>query len=115
MRTPMRFRLLLASAILCAFSDAQNLPSAPSASRPPAPGPAAPKARQQSGAPQSPQQKPDTATTSADDKKPAEDESVATIVSNVNEVPVIFSVLDRHGHYVRDLKPTDIQILDDNK
>jgi len=33
----------------------------------------------------------------------------------VNEVNVVFTVTDRHGHYVKDLKKDDFQVIDDNK
>jgi Ca-activated chloride channel homolog len=41
------------------------------------------------------------------------DESVATIVSRVNEVRVVFTVTDRHGHYIKDLKKNDFKVVDD--
>jgi len=46
---------------------------------------------------------------------PADDESVATIRRTVNEVNVVFTVTDKHGHYVKDLKKNDFKIIDDNK
>ena len=47
--------------------------------------------------------------------KPDSDESVATIVHVVNEVRVVFTVTDRHGHYIKDLKRTDFRVIDDQK
>jgi len=44
-----------------------------------------------------------------------DDESVATIRHVVNEVNVVFTVTDKHGHYVRDLKKENFKVLDDNK
>jgi len=44
-----------------------------------------------------------------------QDESVATIVKRVNEVNVVFTVTDKHGRYVRDLKKNDFKIIDDSK
>jgi VWFA-related protein len=46
---------------------------------------------------------------------PSEDDSLATIRSTVNEVNVVFTVTDRHGHYVRDLKKENFRVVDDNK
>jgi len=46
---------------------------------------------------------------------PSEDDSLATIRSIVNEVNVVFTVTDRHGHYVRDLKKENFRVVDDNK
>jgi Ca-activated chloride channel homolog len=43
------------------------------------------------------------------------DESVATIVHQVNEVRVVFTVTDRHGRYIKDLKSSDFKVIDDQK
>ena len=43
------------------------------------------------------------------------DNSLTTIRSVVNEVNVVFTVTDKHGHYVKDLKRDDFRVLDDNK
>ena len=43
------------------------------------------------------------------------DDSAETIKKTVNEVNVVFTVTDKHGHYVRDLKKDDFKVLDDNK
>jgi len=44
-----------------------------------------------------------------------DDNSVTTIRKVVNEVNVVFTVTDKHGHYVKDLKKDDFKIVDDNK
>ncbi len=133
---------------LGAIAGAQELPSAPSASRQPsAPAPkpqpapntaqpaATPAPATQTSAPASTPQSPASAQqpgqqansqpnaqpaaqpnneeSSDNNKKPGDE--VTTIVTTVNEVPVVFTVTDKHGHYVRDLKETDFHILDDNK
>ena len=62
-------------------------------------------------------------TTPAQPAKPAADSgtsddvdtSLPTIVKTVNEVNVVFTVTDKHGHYVKDLKKNDFRVLDDNK
>ena len=46
---------------------------------------------------------------------PPEDDSLTTIRSTVNEVNVVFTVTDRHGHYVRDLKKENFKVVDDSK
>jgi VWFA-related protein len=47
---------------------------------------------------------------------PAEpDESVLTVRKTVNEVHLVFTVTDKHGHYIKDLKKNDFKILDDSK
>jgi len=47
--------------------------------------------------------------------KPDSDESVATIVHVVNEVRVVFTVTDRHGRYIKDLKRGDFRVIDDQQ
>jgi Ca-activated chloride channel family protein len=47
---------------------------------------------------------------------PAEpDESVFTVRKTVSEVHLVFTVTDKHGHYIKDLKKNDFKILDDHK
>jgi len=43
------------------------------------------------------------------------DESVETIRHVVNEVRVVFTVTDRHGRYIKDLKSSDFRVIDDQK
>lgn len=43
------------------------------------------------------------------------DKSLTTIRRTVNEVNVVFTVTDKHGHYVKDLQLNNFRILDDNK
>jgi len=46
---------------------------------------------------------------------PSDDDSLTTIRSTVNEVNVVFTVTDKHGHYVRDLKKDNFKVVDDSK
>ena len=46
---------------------------------------------------------------------PASDDAAATIIKTVNEVNVVFTVTDKHGHYIRDLKKDDFKVLDDSR
>jgi VWFA-related protein len=63
-----------------------------------------------------PQNAPDTKPSRAENPPaPNNDETVATIVSRVNEVRVIFTVTDKHGHYIKDLKKDDFRVVDDRK
>jgi VWFA-related protein len=115
-------------------SDADTLPAAPSAAKQqtqppkpvPQPQPAPPAA--QEPAPTAENAKPpasilepparETAPAESPDKPPAtsgDDESISTIRRTVNEVSVVFTVTDKHGHYVKDLKKEDFKILDDAK
>jgi len=43
------------------------------------------------------------------------DESLETIRRVVNEVRVVFTVTDRHGHYIKDLKGSDFRVIDDRR
>jgi len=43
------------------------------------------------------------------------DEALSTIVKTVNEVRVVFTVTDKHGHYIKDLKREEFRVLDDKK
>lgn len=45
----------------------------------------------------------------------ADDESVAKITTTVNEVRVVFTVTDKHGRYIKDLKRDDFKVIDDLK
>jgi VWFA-related protein len=38
-----------------------------------------------------------------------------TITKNVNEVNIVFTVTDKHGRFVKDLKKEDFKVLDDEK
>ncbi|MGA2357156.1 MAG: VWA domain-containing protein [Terriglobales bacterium] len=41
------------------------------------------------------------------------DEAVTTLRKTVNEVHVVFTVTDRHGRYIKDLKSNDFRVIDD--
>ncbi|MFI5111015.1 MAG: hypothetical protein ACHP78_19505, partial [Terriglobales bacterium] len=43
------------------------------------------------------------------------DEAVTTLKKTVNEVRVVFTVTDRHGHYIKDLKRSDFRVIDDQR
>ena len=53
-------------------------------------------------------------------QKPADpnatsDEAVTTIISRPTEVSVVFTVTDKHGRRITDMKQNDFRVLDDNK
>ncbi|MGD0732287.1 MAG: VWA domain-containing protein [Terracidiphilus sp.] len=87
--------LMLAAAFLPAALTAQQTPAAPQT------GAAAPT----KPAPQTP----------APPAQPQTDASIPIIPLNVNEVNLIFTVTDRHGHYIPNLQESDFALLDDQK
>src|SRR5215470_10506769 len=128
----MKFHSLLLSLSLtltAAFALAQDdLPSAPSAvreqSKPQSPTPSAStqqtSSTQAQPEPPSPQEQPNAAPKPAGVRPtspmmPLDDEAATTIRVPVNEVNVIFTVTDKHGRYVKDLKRSDFNVIDDSK
>jgi VWFA-related protein len=101
---------LLLSALLTLNVAAQSAPDASSN-----PSPAHQPATQQPATQQpAPAQGSDA---SAPDQKPSDSPSsdLTTIKATTNEVNVVFTVTDKHGRRITDLKQNDFQILDDNK
>ncbi|HME34793.1 MAG TPA: VWA domain-containing protein [Candidatus Sulfotelmatobacter sp.] len=95
--------------LLAASATAQS--SAP-ASTPTAPA-AAPQAQPSSAPPAS-------GTPAGQEQKPADpnaptDDSLLKIVVPTNEVNVVFTVTDKHGKRITDMKQNDFRVLDDNK
>ena len=84
----------------------------------PPPQPAQAPAAQQPAAPATPAAAPTAAAPGA--QQPAQgagdqDQSNVTLHVGVNEVNLIFTVTDRHGHYIPNLKLNDFALLDDQK
>ena len=94
---------LLASAFPLMLLHAQQSPAAPAQ---PAPNPSRQQAPAQSQSQPNQQQgqQPDDG-----------DNNGPTIRTTVNEVNLIFTVTDRHGHYIPNLKQSDFALLDDQK
>jgi VWFA-related protein len=98
-----RILLLLVAINVLAVSLIGQTPPSASPTPPPAsstPAPATPN--------QAPAQVPDST-------KPDSDDSVPTIIHEVNEVRVVFTVTDRHGRYIKDLKSNEFRVIDDQK
>lgn len=109
------------------YEDLSKMPSSLPENKP-APPPTAASGQDKTGAESKPQ---DQAQTDGGESSPAAqpaapapdtdkkdedvDNSLPTIVKTVNEVNVVFTVTDKHGHYVKDLKKNDFKVLDDNK
>ena len=132
--------ILLATLMFAQSQD--SLPAAPSAVQeqlskpkptpPPPPKPAAaPKAapaQPQTAAPTdagsqsdppasnaTPAPKPGVASILTQSTTSPDDDAGTTITKTVNEVNVVFTVTDRHGHYVKNLSKGDFAVLDDNR
>ena len=123
---------LLLSAAFAVAQSSSELPSAPSTvlqqqqqqqQRQPDPAPA-----QQTATPPTaaavPSSTPNTpaststapgAPTTADASKDNDDQPLTTIHRVVNEVNLVFTVTDKRGHFVKDLKQNDFKVLDDKK
>jgi Ca-activated chloride channel homolog len=110
----------------------QELPSAPSATLekakpepPPQPAPQPTAQPAQPAAQKPPAPAPQPAAPAVQETKPAEtakandtdvpDDAITTIKKNVQEVNVVFTVTDKHGKFVKDLKKEDFKVIDDNK
>ena len=102
---------LLASALLALNAPAQT---APDASSNPSSANQQPAAQQPAAQQSTPAQGTDG---SAPDQKPSDSSSsdLTTIKATTNEVNVVFTVTDKHGRRITDLKQNDFQFLDDNK
>jgi len=135
------FILLLAFASSAQDAGQPSLPSAPSAEKYPAKQsqPAAPQAQstpstqstpQTPGTSQGPTGQPapssnvpatpaSNASAAAAQQQSAEsndqEDKLTTIVKQVDEVNVVFTVTDKRGKFVNDLKKDDFRVIDDNK
>lgn len=105
--------LFVAISVLAASLPGQTPPAAstPAAQNsppntPPAGTPQAPAAATPAG--QTPPQAENPAKSDSDD-------SITTLKATVNEVRVVFTVTDRHGRYIKDLKSNDFRVIDDQK
>jgi Ca-activated chloride channel homolog len=101
-------------------SQSASQPKQPPAAQAPAQSakPAAPPASGSSpsgGQKEPPQTSTPAPATPPPQAAPPEDETTTTIVRTVNEVNVVFTVTDRHGHYIKDLKKDDFQVIDDRR
>jgi VWFA-related protein len=133
-RTGVLFLFIGSFALLA--QDATELPSAPSVSQqqtqtqkaasppvqpsvtatqqqPPAASSESDAAQASSDAAQN--QPPKTTSNSPLGPGPSDDDSLTTIRHTVNEVNVVFTVTDKHGHYVKDLKKDNFKVVDDKK
>src|SRR6266704_2057999 len=100
-----------------------NLPAAPSATReqrkpqsPPAADPAkTDNSAQQEQSNVAPKPADVSAASRTSSASTADEDAATTIRVPVNEVNVIFTVTDKHGRYVKNLKKSDFNVVDDSK
>ena len=94
-------------------SDAQS-PAPPPAGQ--ASGSSSPTSQKagspQASPPSSGQPAPQSNSGNADSQS---EEPTATFTTTTNEVRVVFTVTDKHGHYIKDLKKADFKVVDDRK
>ncbi len=90
---------LLAGSLLGQTSP--TIPTAEATQNPPAKTTAQPEGKTQ------------TPPRAEDATKP--DSDLTTLKTTVNEVRVVFTVTDRHGRYIKDLKSNDFRVIDDQK
>jgi len=114
--TSMKLRialLLFALLVLAGSLTGSGMWAASAQTTPPAAKPAAPPNTQT----QAPSTPPAAGQTSPapDNSESNSDDSIATIKARVNEVRVVFTVTDRHGRYIKDLKQNDFKVIDDQK
>ncbi|HEY3971532.1 MAG TPA: VWA domain-containing protein [Candidatus Sulfotelmatobacter sp.] len=58
---------------------------------------------------------PPAASTTAGNPQTPADDSLPTIRTTTNEVNVVFTVTDKHGKRITDMKENDFRVMDDNK
>jgi Ca-activated chloride channel homolog len=99
------FRNTLLAGAACLFlvaisaaSLAQTAPAAPSQPNPSAPSQTQSQTQTQSAAPAQ-----------------SQNDQQFTITRQVNEVDLVFTVTDKHGHFIKDLGQSDFALLDDQK
>lgn len=109
--------LLLVPGFRLLAQSTDDLPAAPSAVNQPKPAP------RKADPPPAAEEKPPVTTPSATEVRERADgdndanapDSASTIRVPVNEVNVVFTVTDKHNHYVKDLSQADFKILDDER
>jgi len=109
----MSFRLFLSSLAVALWTVAAFASGGQSASSVATHGTAS--VAQAAPPPASSNEKHTTTAANGQQSSTQDDESVTTIRKTVNEVNVVFTVTDKHGHYVKDLKKDDFKVIDDSK
>ncbi|HVU47881.1 MAG TPA: VWA domain-containing protein [Terracidiphilus sp.] len=98
------------------FALAVTMCIAAAASQQPAPSASEPPAQSPQTQPAQPAQAPDTQAAAAQPgDQPQTDVGASVFRTGANEVSLIFTVTDKHGHYIPNLKQSDFALLDDQK
>jgi len=105
--------LMLCTASVLAQSTAPAVPASPAAT--PVTAPQAQPSTSQPVANPPAASSPSDATPKPADPAGGGNEPVATIRTKTNEVNVVFTVTDKHGRRITDLKQGDFHVVDDNK
>ena len=98
--------LLVSLGLLAANATAQSTPEVPGTNSP---------ATSSSQPPAGTSSTPDAKGGSSAEDNAANDQGLTTLRTTTNEVNVVFTVTDKHGRRITDLKQTDFQIRDDSK
>lgn len=111
-----RWTLALGGLALSGGFPAGLLAQQPTTASPvPAAPPSASTAQQGTPAPQPPASSQQQPLPEQDNSGGQSDNSGPTLRLGVNEVNLIFTVTDKHGHYIPNLKQSDFALLDDGK
>jgi Ca-activated chloride channel homolog len=107
-RVPLQsFKLIFLALVVATFALGQTAPSTSNAASTPAPQQSQPAPAANAPATQN--------ANSTDANAPGGSDALATIRATTNEVNVVFTVTDKHGKRVTDLKQNDFKVIDDNK
>jgi Ca-activated chloride channel family protein len=112
MKTVFATKFLLPCAFAAAFPfshvQAQTAPAAAAPQQTPPPARTQPAQQAQPGQPSNGQTPNSQSPTNPADQQ-------YTITTSANEVDLVFTVTDKHGHFIKDLKQSDFALLDDQK
>jgi len=111
--------LCLTAALSVLAQNTDDLPAAPSAVKQPKPAPPKPAPQPAADAEPTESAQPGPSAADLSDPRDKNDSSASlpdpeTIRVPVNEVNVVFTVTDRHNHYVKDLSKADFKVVDDD-
>jgi Ca-activated chloride channel family protein len=109
--TILRFVPVLLFAFSVSSAFAQAVPASPASATSGSPAPVAAGNQAQPTQTSPAQTSPATAPGQAQENP----DQQYTITRQVNEVDLVFSVTDHHGHFIRDLQQSDFALLDDQK